>query len=384
MGSDISTPSPTPVSIARLKSNLMLLTAVGDSISSGLSDAQQSGYLAYMKMLGYPAIDLYRASSANWAFAHSGYTTAQMIAAGYHISAAASPANIVIVFAGANDFPTASTYLTTFNNIITLATPSILAGKQVVIALLPRTHASTAENKIYMNKIAGMLSNWCKVNSNLGVRFCDLFTRSLDRTDGGFYVGYTVEGVHPSEEWHWWIAKQLLTCLGINWNSYFDLPVVGGITGNPTLQGPYTGGLASGWTASNCTPTSISNTGFFVGTSQQIAPTAATFSHLYRTDAGVLNAATIRCAALFEVLTGQSVSSLYLGANPYWAGGGNGSFLVGNGSTTRPSSNESYLPAGLYPLFLDFVATDNASLLLSAGAQGDAVVIHYAGSFTLA
>ena len=136
-------------------------------------------------------------------FAHSGYTTAQVIAAGYHTQAAASDAQVVSVLIGTNDVSLDDSAATIFARIRLIVETITAANKWVVLwTVLPRGSLITTEpNQLRLLALNDLIRAYARTAPL--VRLCDawgLFVAPLTgyATQTGKYIEAAGSELHPN------------------------------------------------------------------------------------------------------------------------------------------------------------------------------------------
>jgi hypothetical protein len=129
--------------------------------------------------------------SDKYGWATGGYTTDQIIAAGYHTSAASSSATIVAVLAGTNDLA-AQTAAYVLTNLQALWAPSLAAGKTVIACtLLPRS-----DQIVKVDAVNLLIRRACATTKNLVL--CDMYGAMVDPSTGAPLTTRSDDGVHPN------------------------------------------------------------------------------------------------------------------------------------------------------------------------------------------
>ena len=182
--------------------------AIGDSITaqailsnSTTNTFQTIGYLSWLRFLSNQQIDL----SMSDIYATTGYTTQQMIDAGYHTSAAAAGLDFCIIHAGTNDASSVAFATTTAN--LTRIYNTVLASGAYVVALciLPRGSPS-ATQKNFIARINKWIYAQAKANPRIIVVNAGPALQTY--STGEPIAAYFFDSVlHPSSQGAYLIAK---------------------------------------------------------------------------------------------------------------------------------------------------------------------------------
>lgn len=237
--------------------------AIGDSITSQCwsTSATQNytnsnGYLSWLRVLSKQSVDV----SYETTWATSGYTTTQIVNAGYHTSAAAAGLDFCIVHCGINDDSSLSTAFATATANLTSIYNAILASGAVVVAIPIMSQASISTSK---KKFVGRVNNWIytQAKNNPRIIVVDPNPYVISHSTGEPITNYTSDGLHPSIRGAYWIGKLLWDALSNfipardvlhSWY-YDDYDAADYPSGNLISAGMMTG--TGGWKGTNGTIT---------------------------------------------------------------------------------------------------------------------------------
>lgn len=267
--------------------------AIGDSITStALSTSATTlhwtlkGFLTWLRHLTNQSLSVLPTN----VYATSGYKVSDIIAAGYHTSAAAANLDIVIVHAGTNDVATVGSSTTTAG--LQVIYENLLASGAIVVAVpvLPQASASSTA-RLRRAAINLWIREYCR--SHKRMILADPRPQITDATSstGEPVSGMLYDGLHPNAKGAYYIAQAIIASL-TNYilpfdGRFSDVNDVYDATNNPygnlltngMLNG--TGGAVSGtgrsgtvadsWTFANAT--SIGSVGTLAAVASKVART---------------------------------------------------------------------------------------------------------------
>lgn len=246
-------------------------TAYGFDITTANKNLyRSSGYLAWLRVLSKQQIDV--SLSNVWANLN-GEGTAEMIAGGYHTSAAAAGLDFCIICAGSNDYSGGKnlTYSQITTNLTTIYNTVLASGAIVVaVAIPPRSSLGAADYKLYTR-----VNNWIRGQSasNARIIYVDVEPYVADATTGNYLSNYSWDGTHLSAKGSYWLGKLIWDAISnyvpnrdilTKWyNDVYDstanprgnlltngmLNGTGGSLGTTGGAGTVTGNVADSWTA---------------------------------------------------------------------------------------------------------------------------------------
>lgn len=170
------------------------LTANGLFINGTTKNFTAAGYISWIRNLTKQQVDF----PPENVFAAVGYTTSQMISAGYHLSAAALQASFVFIHAGTNDYGVISTDQT-IANLQAMYDAVIIGSSAIVVAIpiLPRT-SGVSQRALDRGRINDFIRRTARTNPR--VILANPGAKIADATDsnGQPLAGYLYDGLHTN------------------------------------------------------------------------------------------------------------------------------------------------------------------------------------------
>lgn len=234
--------------VAGVGDSIIAKSAVLDGGSAPSPAYYANGWIEWARAINGAPFSVVGPSATQYTYATGGYTTTQMISAGYHTGAAASNASVVVVLAGTNDLGGSSTG-SILANLQTIWTTLRNAGKLVIACtLLPRS--DQAANVVALNAAIKTA-----VAATPGMVLLDLYPLLLDPSTGGLASAYGEDAVHPNAAGAYIMGQRLATLLatllaGGDPLDVFHQAAANQITKNPFATGD-SAGLPTNWSKFN-------------------------------------------------------------------------------------------------------------------------------------